>query len=235
MPARVSGIARAVGNVRAMITLAKRASALVGAVTLLTVGMAGCAASTPRPTQTVTVSVTPSASASSPSPTPDATMSPGALVVPPCDQLVPTEVINAQPGVWSNFVFIDRADDPAEALNLPGELASATAEAASRRVDCIWGAPNSDSGVGIDVLQIDEAASRNLVGALREASDEYQEFSISGSPAFLTNAPWGIGEGVVVYVFDGSAWLVMGGHEYDEAAAQAVLGTALENLRTANP
>lgn len=80
-----------------------------------------------------------------------------------------------------------------------------------------------------------EAAQSKLVSALTAAPDEYTSFSIDGHDAFLTHAPWGIGEGVVVHAFDDGVWVVMGGHEYDLQVAIAVVGSALDGVRAANP
>ena len=40
---------------------------------------------------------------------------------------------------------------------------------------------------------------------------------------------------IVVYAFDGGVWVVMGGHEYDQQVATAVVGSALDGIRAANP
>lgn len=166
------------------------------------------------------------------SPEGTASPSPNADAFPGCQELVPLAVVQAQPR-WSGYAFIHQDVDAREAPTLPGPLASRTAADATARQDCVWGVPNSDSGVGIDAFRIDAAAASALVDELRAAPEEYAAFTIDGSPAFLTHAPWGIGDGVVVYAFEGDAWLVMGGHEYDQDVATAVLTPALQALRAA--
>ena len=210
----------------------------VGLVALapgMVIGMAGCAAGSesPTPTETVTVTTTPSPSSAPPSPAPSGSGAAGRSI-PDCETLVPLDVVQAQPG-WERYEFVGQYLDAAEPAPLPGPVASEVAAGARSRQDCIWGVPNSDSGMGVDILQIDEAAQSKLVSALAAAPDEYTSFSIDGHDAFLTHAPWGIGEGVVVYAFDGGVWVVMGGHEYDQQVATAVVGSALDGIRAANP
>ena len=192
----------------------------------------GCASgAAPVATETVTVSAASSTPIASASPTTSPT---GTPAVPDCETLVPLEIIRAQPG-WGGFEFIAQATDPAEAAPLPGPLAREIAANARSRQDCTWGAPNSDSGIGVDVLQIDVGDEKKLVDALTAAPEEYEAFEIDGRPAFLTHAPWGIGEGVVVYAFDDGAWVIMGGHEYDQRAATTVVGAALSGMGSAAP
>lgn len=195
-------------------------------------GAGGSAAPTDSPDPSTPTAPAPPAATGSASPEPSASPDASAEGFPGCQELVPIEVVQAQPG-WSGFEFFQQAIDASEAPNLPGPLASRTAADASARQDCIWGAPNSDSGIGIDAFRIDADAASTLVGELGAAPDEYEAFTIEGSPAFLTHAPWGIGDGVVVYVFESDAWLVMGGHEYDQGVATAVLTPALQALRAA--
>ncbi len=205
---------------------------LAGAL-LLTAGLSttACApSSSPVPPTDASTSVPTSAPAPSATPTPTPSPSGAAGAFPDCQTLIPLSVVQAQPR-WAPFEFISQAVDAHEAPNLPGPLAVRTAQAATHRQDCGWGAPNSDSGVGVDMFRIDEASAKALVDELTAAPDEYRAFTIDDSPAFSTEAPWGISDGLVVYVFQGDAWLVMGGRGYDQAVATAVLTSALETLR----
>lgn len=167
-------------------------------------------------------------------PEPSPTETGEALVIPDCEQLVPTETLQSHEH-WENVQLFRVVPDPDLADVLPGELAQQTAASATQAYGCTFAAPQTDSGVEVDVLEIDPSERDTLVAALRQAPETYTETIMGDAVSFWTQIEGELGGLTLVYSFAGDAWVIQHGSLIDSERAVRIAEPVLESLREANP
>ncbi|MBF4562721.1 hypothetical protein ITJ43_11275 [Microbacterium sp. VKM Ac-2870] len=162
-----------------------------------------------------------------PSPSPSS-----AVVFPECAQLIPIEVLKAN--FSENAVLYPDGGGWTIGQLLPGPVAKAAVDAATRRADCGWGVEGgSDGGVHAGVLQLPADVRDGLIKALRDAGS-YTETSVDGATVFTTPVPSEISSVEAGYAFQGTTWIAIVGSAHEGAMESVYLPAALTALRAAN-
>ncbi|CAN5124758.1 hypothetical protein BH11ACT5_BH11ACT5_02700 [soil metagenome] len=198
--------------------------ALIASAVLVVV-LAGCTPSAPEPIP----SPTPSATEVKPTPKPTPTITVEPLAIPECETLLPlatakslfsenTEFLGEQPA----GEFVGRQT----VASIPVVLSTASPSRA-----CLWGVPNSDGAFQLVVAGITDAEIATLQSELTAAG--YSETTMGTVTAFELEGENEVGSVGTTHLFTGNVWIVCDGSSLHLSGA--VVGDALDALRTANP
>ncbi|OAZ44923.1 hypothetical protein A9Z40_10800 [Microbacterium arborescens] len=180
--------------------------------------LSGCTAPgsevAPAATEPGSSAASPPSSAAHSSPTPTATADPqrtgvpAHFAIPECAAQVDDAIVQAAFG--ADVVLIADTTDTWKPVGPAAQDALAASDDATA---CLWGVPRSGRAVSIAVVSASEAAPR-LIAALRDASDTFTE-ERSGTATVFTGDAIEAGDvsTAVTYVFDGAAWITVGGGE----------------------
>lgn len=135
-----------------------------------------------------------------------ATGIPDGFELPSCEEQVDVAVVQA--GFGSDVAFIADTTDTWKPIGPAAQQALADAEDA---IACLWGVPNSGQAVSIAVARTPDGGS-SLIAALRDASATFSE-EVVGSALVFSAGELEDGDvtTAVTYVFDGPAWVTVGG------------------------
>lgn len=133
---------------------------------------------------------------------------PASFTIPACEQQVDAATVQAAFG--ADVAFIADTTDTWQPVGPAAQDALAGAE---ESVACLWGVPNSGRAVTIAVAK-DPNEAPDLIAALREAVTTFSEEQV-GSALVFTGDDLEAGDltTAVTYVFDGAAWISVGGGE----------------------
>mgnify|MGYP007088045098 CR=1 FL=1 len=150
-------------------------------------------------------------------------------VIPPCESVVPTEVLQA---LFSpHLVFLGSPPQPISSMSFPDPAGQAAWPAATQQRRCWWGIPNSDGSVSIDLLVLPATAMSTLQSAL--AGSSFTHEVIVGRDAYWTMVPSELSDYYQFYAFIGPIWISVGTSGVDTARAAA--SVAVATLAAANP
>ncbi len=194
-----------------------RALSILTACAAGVVALAGCVAPAAQRSPAASPPGSPEASAPAPgspspgqatTPAPQPTGIPAGFEVPACESQVDVATVRAAFG--EEVALIADTTDTWEPL---GPAAQDALAASADATACLWGVPNSGRALSIAVVSTSDAAS-SLIAALRDASDTFSEDRVGSATVFSGD---GIEAGdvttAVTYVFDGAAWIAVGGGE----------------------
>lgn len=135
------------------------------------------------------------------------------FTAPACEEQVDAATVQAAFGADVSFIA-----DVSETWEPVGPAAQEAAASADQVVACLWGVPNSGRATEVVVAELGEQPRDALMTALRE-DDAFTEEELDSGLVFTAE---GIQNGDVVtslaYVFDGAAWIAVGGGELPDAA-----------------
>lgn len=131
---------------------------------------------------------------------------PADFVIPPCEDQVDAALVRSAFG--DDVAFIADTTDTWKPVGPAAQAAFADAADATA---CLWGVPNSGNALSIAVARTADDGS-GLMTALREASATFAEEAVGSAVVFTAD---GLENGdvttAVTYVFDGPAWISVGG------------------------
>ncbi len=197
--------------------------------TMTAFAMTGCAGGEPSPAEEsrgAESTSTRSPGAESPSNETPPRTKPSAerLAIPDCETLVPIERVHDIAG--EDFVYLPDAQNLADFyLDTRGPAAGTAIEAATDRVICSWGIPQTDALNTVMVAAVPDPAQGDFLDALRKS--DFAESSIDGAPVFTWKQEPTIGPSVNWYAFEGD--FVIGGLVSNESGELAAV--ALDTMR----
>lgn len=193
----------------------KRSPLTVAASVASMLALTGCGAQpegTPTGAAQTSTSTVPSPTEPETAATPEqsgtaaATGIPDCFDLPPCEEQVDVAVVQADFG--PEIAFIADTTDTWKPIGPAAQQALVEAEDATA---CLWGVPNSGQAVSIAVARTPDDGS-SLIAALRDASATFSEETVGSARVFSAGE---LEDGdvttAVTYVFDGPAWVAVGG------------------------
>lgn len=146
-----------------------------------------------------------------------------------CEQLVPTEVVQAL--FSQSVVFMGSPPNPLTADAFSDEPAKTAFASALRWQRCWWGVPNSDGSVGIEIVELPATAAATFLAAL--GGSAWTPTPVAGRQGFWSAEDNLLGSVVSLYVLVGPFWVTVRMPSIESARPAAAVAVA--TLSAANP
>ena len=204
--------------------MTRLATALVS-VALVAV-LAGCEPVVPTPTFSETSDPTPVETVT-PTETVDPVVEP--LTIPDCETLLPITLAKSSFGEQTEFLGETVPTEYYPWFQLPAVNAAISGVTLAR--SCWWGIPNSDGAFSLLVAEVSADTRASIEAAL--ATEGFSDVSMGTVTAHENGRDGEVGYEAETHMFTGNVWILA--DDGDLAVSGIVAGSALDQLRTANP